>query len=149
MKPGLVPLCGACMTLACAQICFSAEEVQIYRSPSGTTHYSDRPLYRPPTAVVRPDCAPEYLLQITSPQNNSARISPAGRLRIRYQLRPPLCPGHRLQILRDDQAMEIPTLPGEVLLRNLDPGAHRLQLRILREDGKLLAQSVPHRVHLL
>ncbi len=78
-----------------------AEPVQRYRDPAGVTHYSDRPLNRPPGAVLQGPCPADYRLQITAPQNETARISPAGQLKIRYRLQPGLCTTHRLQILVD------------------------------------------------
>jgi len=125
------------------------EPVQVYRDPSGVTHYSDRPLSSPPGAVLRSPCAAGYRLQITEPQNENARISPAGQLQIRYRLQPELCADHRLQILVDGETREIPTPSGELLLQNLAPGAHRLRLQILGPHGKALVQSAAHRVYLL
>lgn len=94
------------------------------------------------TTEPQPKAAPAYHLVIQKPAMAETVFSNPGEVAVHYQVEPEPARGHQL-VLRIDNTKKIISEPNtELVLSSLDRGEHQLQLSVLDQNGKLLAESL-------
>ncbi len=151
---------------------FAASKIYKKVNPDGSVEYSDVPLVpgakpiklKPlPTVKLTPVAVPTHpsasapvkpfryeSIRILSPQADEAIRSNNGNLSIKGELTPSLQSNlkHHLQWRMDGKI-----LPGanslNLNLKNLDRGTHKLQLRVLNANGKIMIRTPTISFHIL
>jgi len=89
----------------------------------------------------------DYFLALTSPANET-HVPPGQRnLRLAAQVDPALEAGHRIQFLMNGQPLGQAGQATSHLIEEIHRGEHRLGVRILDEEGRVLATSEPVTVY--
>lgn len=94
--------------------------------------------------------APNYQLQIASPQDDEAIRANDGNLTVNVQIRPALSQkrGDMIQLRMDGRPYGQPSAGLSFNLPNLDRGTHTLSAVVMNANGEELAQSASIKFHL-
>lgn len=163
----IILLAMRALCLLALLIAVSPAGAGVYRwvDDSGRVHYGDRPVagaqtvpLPAPRAVETPpventpgitgDTGPYTVFEILSPQQNATLRDAGGRVPIALLLDPPLLPGHRMQMLLNEQPVPGDTPGMHLALDGLPFGSHRLRAQIVDEFGVPLASTATIDFHL-
>lgn len=94
--------------------------------------------------------APNYQLQIASPQDDEAIRANDGNLTVNIQIRPPLSQkrGDMIQLRMDGRPYGEPITGLSFNLANVDRGTHTLSAVVMNASGEELSQSATIKFHL-
>ncbi|BDM65941.1 hypothetical protein NFHSH190041_33930 [Shewanella sp. NFH-SH190041] len=134
----------------------------------GRVHYSDTP--REDASVVTPAAntenrialpqqaqreslspaitATQYQLTITTPEPEATIRNNKGDFTVQVAITPSPPTSTRFQLLLDNKLLLPPQRSPLFQLRNVDRGAHQIQVQSLLPDGRILANSASHTVFL-
>lgn len=95
--------------------------------------------------------APDYQLQIASPQDDEAVRANAGDLTVNLQIRPALSQkrGDMIQLRMDGRPYGEPHSGLSFNLTNVDRGTHTLAAVVMNANGEVIAESPSIKFHLL
>ena len=153
-------LIGMKILIAITSLLFAANvSAELYKwiDQNGITHYTDK---RPDETVQQqelsgylaritnrkqPDASdsenPYPAFTITSPGEGETVRNAEAKMDVAIQIDPPLTETHFLQIYLDGLEVGEKTKSTELTLQQLRKGAHRLQARILDEDGQTISTT--------
>lgn len=86
-------------------------------------------------------------LRIASPADDSAVEHGPGDFKVSVDIQPDLAKGHALQLYLNGAAYGAPSNRASFMLRGVDRGTHKLQVRILDDKGYSLKKSGTISVH--
>ncbi len=94
--------------------------------------------------------APNYQLQIASPQDDEAIRANDGNMTVNIQIRPPLSQkrGDMIQLRMDGRPYGQPSSGLSFNLTNMDRGTHTLSAVVMNASGEALSQSATIKFHL-
>lgn len=102
-----------------------------------------------PKALPTPEPDPgDYeRLEIVQPRNGTS--IPPGQLDMVVQvgISPELQPGHRIAILMDGKRVARPAAATSIRIDDLERGSHRIEARVIDDDGRLVARSKPVNIY--
>ena len=162
LLPGLVAIVLAMPSLA--------EGIYKWTDEDGVTHYSDTPregaeelqiqsvqTFSPPEVPVSSTASsgeeaddsaveeeePEYeSLEITSPIQEETIWNTGGKVSVSVSLRPGLMTGHRMRMFYDGRSLgEFPPGAMSAELKDVERGAHTVQVQVMDESGQMMLQS--------
>ena len=97
-----------------------------------------------------PEESPDYnRLDIVSPQHGTTIRENSGRLSLKVAISPDIRRGHRAELVMDGLALRTLSGSGTVLLFDVERGTHVFNLRVVTEDGKVIAQGEDMQLTLL
>lgn len=79
-----------------------------------------------------------YELKVTSPENDGVLRHPTEPVPVKYNVKPALKPGHKVQLLHNGEVLE-----GEALERPIR-GQHQVSVRVVDADGNVVSKSEPN-----
>ncbi|WP_299494097.1 DUF4124 domain-containing protein [uncultured Shewanella sp.] len=85
----------------------------------------------------------QYQLSIIKPLEEETIRNNNGDLSVIAQVTPTLPPKFTLQLYLDDQILGQPQTSSVFSLKNIDRGTHRIIIKVLNKNGKILASSLP------
>ena len=162
----LLPLTGRAYLFSLALLCMSGLSTsEIYKTvdKDGNISYTDNPVdknadaiklpptntqpaqlpsKRPSTKVKYP--APKhYAIQIVSPKDQTQVLPGQRDIVVSSALKPPLFPGHKVQVLVNGSPFGSATNTTSVTLKEIYRGAHQIQASVVNEEGRTISTSSP------
>lgn len=95
------------------------------------------------------EAAPHYDLQITDPPNDTAVRENSGQLLLTVSIKPQPLPGHTAELLMDGRKVRDLAGSGPVELANLDRGTHQFSIRIVDQNGRVIATGPASTISML
>ncbi|MFQ6372022.1 DUF4124 domain-containing protein [Shewanella sp. YIC-542] len=142
-----------------------AVQATVYKwvDKDGNVHYSDQPHTNaqqvqlgsntdnqlsmapvpsiPAATTTSTENKPRYQVSIISPEHEQTIRDNAGDFTVSGTVQPSLASGHYLQLYIDGVATTDAQHSTVFALNNIDRGEHRLQLKVVQQNGKILASS--------
>ncbi|NMH67168.1 DUF4124 domain-containing protein [Shewanella salipaludis] len=151
--------------------CLAQATVYKWVDKDGKVHYSDEPKANAQVlelkentqnAIALPSPAPDagrrsatampdeihYQLNIASPAEEATIRNNNGDFELRVEVTPELAGQHLLALFMDGKLQGEPQRQSLFSLKNIDRGAHSLQVRVVTQNGKVLASSSPRKIFL-
>ena len=139
----------------------NSAKVYVWRDESGVLVYSDTP--RPGAEEVKPHAGniissstgietqvldiktkkikEDYLVEINHPKDNSTIRDNTGSVYISGSIKPIFKRGLKIQLIVDDKPHLTPQTHTMFSLRNMDRGEHQIKMKLLNDNGKVIASS--------
>jgi hypothetical protein len=114
-----------------------AEEVKISESNIATSPSIDTSILD-----ITPQKIPDsYQLEITQPEQNETIRDNTGSVYITGLVKPLFKQGFRVQLYLDNKKYNAPQDRAIYILRNIDRGEHQVQMKLIDNKGKVIAES--------
>jgi hypothetical protein len=114
-----------------------AEEVEI-KEPNSMSSIDTSVLDLTPK-VIKDD----YQIQIDQPTMNATIRDNTGSVYVAGRIKPIFKKGLKIQLYLDGKSYAPPQLHSIFVLRNIDRGEHAIKMKLLNEQGKVIALSKP------
>lgn len=142
----------------------ATKKIHVWRDKDGVLVFSDTPNPNPNTPskeitlnddVItiktentdifnRPPAKPKaitYKIEITTPTHEETVRDNTGSVHVTSRVMPSFKSGHKVKLLMDGKLVEKPQASSVFALRNVDRGAHTVQVVLLNDKGKQIAAS--------
>lgn len=114
-----------------------AEEVEI-KEPNNMSSIDTSVLDLTPKVIKE-----DYEVEINQPAMNATIRDNTGSVYVAGRIKPIFKRGLKIQLYLDDKPYEEPQPHSMFVLRNIDRGEHIIKMKLLNEQGKVIASSNP------
>ena len=83
----------------------------------------------------------KYQVTINQPENNSTVRDNTGSVYVSGRIKPIFKQGLKIQLYLDNNPYEEPQTHSMFVLRNIDRGEHKIKMKLLNNEGKVIASS--------
>ena len=139
----------------------SSAKIYVWRNENGELVYSDTPKPGAEEVAIKPGnviksstsvetqvldiktkkISEEYQVIINNPKNNSTIRDNTGSVYISGSIKPIFKRGLKIQLFLDGSPYQQPQTHSQFSLKNIDRGEHQIKMKVLNENGKVIALS--------
>lgn len=148
------------ITLLTCNVFAASTKIYVWRNDDGVLVFSDSPKpgaeeveIKEPNSVSSIDTSvldltpkvikEDYEVEINQPAMNATIRDNTGSVYVAGRIKPIFKRGLKIQLYLDDKPYEKPQPHSMFVLRNIDRGEHIIKMKLLNEQGKVIALSKP------
>jgi len=148
------------ITLLTSNVFATSTKIYVWRNDDGVLVFSDSPKpgaeeveIQEPNSVSSIDTSvldltpkvikEDYEVEINQPAMNATIRDNTGSVYVSGRIKPIFKRGLKIQLYLDDKPYEKPQPHSMFVLRNIDRGEHIIKMKLLNEQGKVIALSKP------